>query len=68
MQTDVTCLERPAVSRIHDSVAWEGDRPVKRQEMTLSLTWDHRLIDGAPAAEFTRTVKQLLETPYRLLI
>ena len=23
---------------------------------TLSLTWDHRVIDGAPAAEFCRTI------------
>jgi pyruvate dehydrogenase E2 component (dihydrolipoamide acetyltransferase) len=36
--------------------------------MTLSLTWDHRAIDGAPAAEFVRTVKGLLEAPYRLLV
>jgi len=56
------------VGRIHDGVAWEGDRPVKRQQMTLSLTWDHRVVDGAPAAEFVRTVKALLEAPYRLLV
>jgi pyruvate dehydrogenase E2 component (dihydrolipoamide acetyltransferase) len=56
------------VGRIHDGVAWEGERPVKRQQMTLSLTWDHRAIDGAPAAEFVRTVKGLLEAPYRLLV
>ena len=29
--------------------------------MTLSLTWDHRAFDGAPAAEFARTVKANLE-------
>jgi pyruvate dehydrogenase E2 component (dihydrolipoamide acetyltransferase) len=56
------------VGRIHDGVAWEGDRPIKRQQMTLSLTWDHRVIDGAPAAEFVQTVKALLESPYRLLV
>lgn len=56
------------VGRIHDTVGWEGDRPVKRQTMTLSLTWDHRVLDGAPAAEFVQTIKGLLEAPYRLLI
>ena len=56
------------VGRIHDGVAWEGDRPTRRQQMTLSLTWDHRVIDGAPAAEFVQTVKALLESPYRLLV
>ena len=56
------------VGRIHDSVAWEGDRPVKRQLMTLSLTIDHRAVDGAPGAAFLATVRELLEAPYRLLV
>ncbi len=56
------------VGRIHDTTAWEGDRPVKRQAMTLSLTWDHRVNDGAPAADFAGAVKALLESPYRLLV
>ena len=55
------------VGRIRDDVAWDGDSPLKVQRMTLSLTWDHRVIDGAPAAEFTQTVKRLLEQPMRLL-
>lgn len=56
------------VGRIHDGVAWDGDRPVKRQEMTLSLTIDHRAVDGAPGAEFLGSVRHLLEAPYRLLV
>lgn len=56
------------VGRIHDAVAWDGDRPVKRQEMTLSLTIDHRAVDGAPGAAFLATVKELLEAPFRLLV
>jgi pyruvate dehydrogenase E2 component (dihydrolipoamide acetyltransferase) len=31
--------------------------------MTMSLTVDHRAVDGAPAAEFLRTVKTFLEEP-----
>jgi pyruvate dehydrogenase E2 component (dihydrolipoamide acetyltransferase) len=55
------------VNRIRDDVAWEGDRPVRQQRMRLSLTWDHRALDGAPAARFLATVRDLLESPYRLL-
>ena len=56
------------VNRIRDDVAWEGDRPIKVQVMRLSLTWDHRVLDGAPAAAFLGEVKSLLEAPYRLLL
>ena len=35
--------------------------------MQLSLTYDHRVVDGAPAAQFLRRVKQLLETPGLLI-
>ena len=39
-----------------------------RQMMTLSLTFDHRLVDGAPAARFLQRVKQLIEQPYLWLV
>ena len=55
------------VGRIRDDVAWEGDLPVRVKRMTISLTWDHRVLDGAPAAEFAATIKKLLEQPLRLL-
>jgi pyruvate dehydrogenase E2 component (dihydrolipoamide acetyltransferase) len=35
-----------------------------RQVMWLSLTFDHRLVDGAPAARFLQYVKNLIEDPY----
>ena len=51
------------VGRIRRDVDWdEHDRPVPRPTLTLSLTWDHRAFDGAPAAEFTRTVREVLES------
>ena len=56
------------VNRIRDEVAWQGERPYKTQVMRLSLTWDHRVLDGAPAAAFLGEVKTLLEAPYRLLL
>jgi pyruvate dehydrogenase E2 component (dihydrolipoamide acetyltransferase) len=35
--------------------------------MVLSLTFDHRLVDGAPAARFLQRIKQLIEQPLSLL-
>ncbi len=34
--------------------------------MILSLTFDHRIIDGAPAAQFLFTIKQYIENPHML--
>lgn len=56
------------VGRIYEGVAWDGDTPVKAARMRLSLTWDHRVLDGAPAAEFLATVRDYLQAPYRLLL
>ena len=56
------------VNRIREDTAWENDRPVRVQRMRLSLTWDHRILDGAPAAHFLADVRDLLEAPYRLLL
>jgi pyruvate dehydrogenase E2 component (dihydrolipoamide acetyltransferase) len=56
------------VNRVRDAVGWEGERPVRRQVMNLSLTCDHRAVDGAPAARFLGAVRDLLEAPYRLLV
>ena len=43
-------------------VARDGD-VVVRPTMTMTLTVDHRAVDGAPAADFLRTVKAMLEQP-----
>ena len=56
------------VNRIRKSVKWIGERPTKTQVMRLSLTWDHRALDGTPAAQFLGSVRDLLEAPYRLLV
>jgi pyruvate dehydrogenase E2 component (dihydrolipoamide acetyltransferase) len=47
-------------------VVWEGEIVV-RQMWTLSLVFDHRVVDGAPAARFLQRIKQLVENPYLLL-
>ena len=38
-----------------------------REQLTLSLTFDHRAVDGAPAAEFLQTIAELLARPLVLL-
>ena len=43
-------------------VVVEGD-VVVRPMMTMTLTVDHRAVDGAEGADFLRTVKQFLEEP-----
>jgi pyruvate dehydrogenase E2 component (dihydrolipoamide acetyltransferase) len=41
---------------------------VPRDTMTLSLSYDHRVIDGATGARFTNRVIELLETPEKMLV
>jgi pyruvate dehydrogenase E2 component (dihydrolipoyllysine-residue acetyltransferase) len=48
------------------AVALEGEVLV-RPMLTLSATFDHRAVDGAPAANFLQTVKELLEEPGLML-
>ena len=58
------------VGRIAPEWAYHPDHPegpVLRQKLTLSLVFDHRVIDGAPAARFLQYIKTLVEEPYLLL-
>ncbi|MCA1755170.1 MAG: 2-oxo acid dehydrogenase subunit E2, partial [Spirochaeta sp.] len=56
-----------AVGAVKDRVVPVDGEAVIRPIAELSLTYDHRIIDGAPAASFLRTVKTLLENPYLLI-
>jgi len=42
----------------------EAEKVAIRRMMFLSLTFDHRLVDGAPAARFLQRVKLYVEKPY----
>jgi pyruvate/2-oxoglutarate dehydrogenase complex dihydrolipoamide acyltransferase (E2) component len=56
------------VGRLRDGVRWTADdRPIRTKVLTLSLTFDHRAVDGAPAAEYLQTVAALLSRPLALL-
>lgn len=56
------------VNRIVPKPVVVDDQVVVRPMMTLSLTFDHRIIDGAQAAQFLQQVKSLLEQPETLLL
>ena len=53
---------------IREPVALEDGTLTSRQQMTLSLTFDHRILDGAPAARFLQTLRQRIESPFAWLI
>jgi pyruvate dehydrogenase E2 component (dihydrolipoamide acetyltransferase) len=55
------------VGRIAPKVVVRDGQMVIRQMVTLSLAFDHRLVDGAPAARFLQYIKQLVEEPYLLV-
>ncbi|MEW6425655.1 MAG: dihydrolipoamide acetyltransferase family protein [Bacillota bacterium] len=55
------------VGRLVKKPAVREDEITVRTMMILSLSFDHRVLDGAPAAAFLRTVKQVLENPLRLI-
>ncbi|GEB34475.1 dihydrolipoamide acetyltransferase family protein [Brevibacillus parabrevis] len=51
-----------------DTPVFVGDELQRRSLLPLSLTFDHRVLDGAPAAAFLATVRSYLEAPHSLLI
>lgn len=57
-----------AVGRIKDRVVAVDGAPAVRPTMFMSLSSDHRILDGAAAAKFLARVAQLLENPVELLV
>jgi pyruvate dehydrogenase E2 component (dihydrolipoamide acetyltransferase) len=55
------------VGRIAEKAAVYKGQLAVRKMMTLSLAFDHRITDGAPAARFLKTIKELIEEPFLLL-
>ncbi len=56
------------VGAIRDRVVAHQGAPAVRPTLTLTLTFDHRALDGAPAGQFLGRVRELLENPARLLL
>jgi pyruvate dehydrogenase E2 component (dihydrolipoamide acetyltransferase) len=57
-----------AVAAAEKRAVVRGDQVVARWTMSLTLSVDHRAVDGATAAEFLRTLKGLLEEPGMMLV
>ena len=50
-----------AITRV--AIPLEDGSFVRREQLPLSLTFDHRALDGAPAARFLQTLRRRLENP-----
>jgi pyruvate dehydrogenase E2 component (dihydrolipoamide acetyltransferase) len=56
------------MGRIQRVPAVVNDQVTVRDRITLSLTFDHRIVDGAPAARFLQTLAGLVENPGPALV
>jgi pyruvate dehydrogenase E2 component (dihydrolipoamide acetyltransferase) len=56
------------MSRGKQVPVWRDGRAEPRLMLPLSLSYDHRVIDGAAAARFTRRLAELLENPLMMLL
>jgi pyruvate dehydrogenase E2 component (dihydrolipoamide acetyltransferase) len=56
-----------AVGAVEERPAAQDDDVVVRPLMTMTLTCDHRALDGATASDFLRSVKSFLEEPGLML-
>ncbi len=56
------------VSRSAVEGVFQNGQLVPRTMLPLSLSYDHRLIDGADAARFMRWVAEALENPWKLIL
>ncbi|BCC59333.1 TPA: 2-oxo acid dehydrogenase subunit E2 [Bacillus cereus] len=56
------------VGAIEHVPVFKGKKLRKGSMLPLSLTFDHRVLDGAPAAAFLRTIKHFLEEPITILL
>jgi pyruvate/2-oxoglutarate dehydrogenase complex dihydrolipoamide acyltransferase (E2) component len=55
------------VGRIVEKPAARNGQVVIEQRLALSLSFDHRIIDGAPGAAFLKTIKDMIEEPTLML-
>jgi pyruvate/2-oxoglutarate dehydrogenase complex dihydrolipoamide acyltransferase (E2) component len=56
-----------AVGTVKDGVVAENGQPVVRPLLTVSATFDHRLIDGVHAAKMSKTLQRIFREPEREL-
>jgi pyruvate dehydrogenase E2 component (dihydrolipoamide acetyltransferase) len=51
------------IGKIERRPVMDGEKVVGQERLFLSLTFDHRIVDGAPAARFLQQVARLIENP-----
>ncbi len=57
------------VCAIQDELAMDDEGTItKRQVMRLSVTLDHRLLDGAVVAKFQKDLRDMLQSPMSILL
>lgn len=56
------------VGSAYDTPLYIGEELERRTILPLSLTFDHRVLDGAPAAAFLQTLKRYLEEPITVIL
>jgi pyruvate dehydrogenase E2 component (dihydrolipoamide acetyltransferase) len=57
-----------AIGSIVPKAVPDGERVTVRRRMRLTMSCDHRVIDGATGAAFLKTLKQMLENPLAMLL
>ena len=57
-----------AVGSIVPKPVVEGDQVVVRRRLRVTMSCDHRVIDGATGAAYLKTLKQMLENPLAMLL
>jgi pyruvate dehydrogenase E2 component (dihydrolipoamide acetyltransferase) len=71
--TEMTAIINPpqgailGVGAVSDAPMVKNGALVAGKKLVLTISCDHRVIDGAEAAQFLRTLKQLLENPVLFL-
>jgi pyruvate dehydrogenase E2 component (dihydrolipoamide acetyltransferase) len=55
------------VGRITKKPSVRNDHVIPEARIGLSLTFDHRIIDGAPGARFLKTIKEMVEEPLLMI-
>jgi len=56
------------VCAVADRIALANGEPAVKKIMGLSLTFDHRIVDGAEACRFLQAIREFLEEPYTMLV
>jgi len=57
-----------AIGRVEEKVVAENGMPVVQPRMRVTMSCDHRVIDGATGAKFLQTVRAFLEEPVTILV